>query len=197
MTWNKEVITTIRCFGDSLTAGYGALPEEGWIAQLQKRCPSISFYNFGVCGAIVEDIGETLQMHVGLHEKGNGYFFMGGTNDILCGRRLVTLEKEVEELVASVASQVPLTLGIPPLATRESIFTGWQAEYNFERNQEDLQHYGTFLKELANRCNLPIIDFSNAFPLEDTWYSDGLHPNGKGYSQMALAAERVWKNSEE
>ena len=41
MTWNKETITTIRCFGDSLTAGYGALPEEGWIAQLQKRCPPI------------------------------------------------------------------------------------------------------------------------------------------------------------
>ena len=197
MTWNKETITSIRCFGDSLTAGYGALPEEGWIAQLQKRCPFISFYNFGVCGAMVEDIGETLQMHVGLNEKGEGYFFMGGTNDILCGRRLVTLEKEVEELVASVAAHVPLTLGIPPLATRESIFTGWQAEYNFEQNQEDLQHYGTFLKELANRCNLPVIDFSTAFPLEDTWYSDGLHPNGKGYGRMALIAERVWNNSEE
>ena len=196
MTWNKETITTIRCFGDSLTAGYGALPEEGWIAQLQKRCPHISFYNFGVCGAMVEDIGETLQMHVGLHEKGKGYFFMGGTNDILCGRWLMTLEKEVEELIASVATKVPLTLGIPPLATRESIFTGWQAEYNFERNQEDLQHYGSFLKELASRWKLPVIDFSTAFPLEDTWYSDGLHPNGKGYGRMAKLAERVWGNGD-
>ena len=127
----------------------------------------------------------------------SSYFFLQlwclwGTNDILCGRRLVTLEKEVEELVASVASQVPLTLGIPPLATRESIFTGWQAEYNFERNQEDLQHYGTFLKELASRWKLPVIDFSIAFPLEDTWYSDGLHPNGKGYARMAKLAEKVW-----
>ncbi len=197
MKWQKENITTIDCFGDSLTAGFGGLPGKGWIAQLEKRCPNISFYNYGVCGAMVEDIGDTLSMHVGMARPGEGFFFMGGTNDILCGRRLVTLEKEVEDLIVSVIPKVPLTLGIPPLATRESIFTGWQTEYNYEKNQEDLRHYGLFLKDLAKKWDLPLIDFSTAFPLDDVWYSDGLHPNERGYREMALLAERVWKHSEE
>lgn len=192
MKWECENITKILCFGDSLTSGYGALPGKGWVAQVQEEMPAISFYNFGVCGAMVEDIADTLRMHVGLREGGEGFFFMGGTNDILSGRRLISLEKEVEELVASISPQVPLTLGIPPLATRESIFTGWQSEYNFESNQEDLKAYGLFLNQLGKTWDLPVIDFSQAFPLEDTWYADGLHPNEKGYARMAQLAEQVW-----
>ncbi len=37
------------------------------------------------------------------------------------------------------------------------------------------------------------LDFSKAFPAEDAWYSDGLHPNGKGYEKMADMAIALWK----
>ena len=41
--------------------------------------------------------------------------------------------------------------------------------------------------EKANCIDLDIlfIDFSTAFPLDNAWYSDGIHPNEKGYSRFA------------
>lgn len=192
MEWNNEDIHIIRCFGDSLTAGYGALPGQGWVSRLEKKHPDISFYNHGMCGAGVADILDQAECYISLADKREGFFFLGGTNDILCGMRLESLEKQVEQRVKQIAAKVPLTLGIPPLATKESIFCGWQSEYNYERNQEDLDHYGDFLRRLATTCHLPCIDFSKAFPLDDAWYSDGLHPNEKGYEKMAELAEKVW-----
>ncbi len=191
MAWNH--IQRIHCFGDSLTAGYGALPGRGWVARVDGALDSISLYNHGVCGATVGDISEDLRGLLGLAEKGEGFFFMGGTNDILCGYRLDFLERKVSELLFEAAEKVPLTIGIPPLATRESIATGWQSAYNFDANQEALSQYGDFLRTISKDLGLLSLDFSKAFPAEDIWYSDGLHPNGKGYEKMADMAIALWK----
>ena len=43
MLWDRKSIHTIHCFGDSLTAGYGALPCEGWVEVLAKRHPKMGF----------------------------------------------------------------------------------------------------------------------------------------------------------
>ena len=187
----KQSIHTIHFFGDSLTAGYGALPQEGWVSRLERVFPAVDFYNHGVCGASVSDIFDEAACFVSRRQEGTAFFFMGGTNDILSGIRLAYLEKEVEQGIQKMGETGPLVLGIPPLATRESIYAGWQSEYNFERNQEDLALYGDFLKKLATAHQIPYIDFSHAFPLSDAWYTDGLHPNGKGYEKMAEAARSV------
>ena len=121
---------------------------------------------------------------------------MGGTNDILCGFRLSALEGRLTERLPSISGKVPLTIGIPPLATKESIWSGWQSEAVYERNQLDLAAYGDFLQELAKASNVCLIDFSHAFPLEDAWYYDGLHPNEKGYERFADMAEAAWRIKE-
>ena len=121
---------------------------------------------------------------------------MGGTNDILCGFRLSSLEGRLTERLPSISGKVPLTIGIPPLATKESIWTGWQSEAVYERNQADLAAYGDFLKKLTKDIGALAIDFSKAFPLEDGWYYDGLHPNGKGYALFADMAEAAWRIQE-
>lgn len=59
-TWDKNQITAIHCFGDSLTEGYGVGQGEGWVDLLGKRMKSISFYNHGVCGALAVDILDSL-----------------------------------------------------------------------------------------------------------------------------------------
>lgn len=43
MLWDRKSIHTIHCFGDSLTAGYGALPCEGWVEVLAKRHPKMGW----------------------------------------------------------------------------------------------------------------------------------------------------------
>lgn len=92
---------------------------------------------------------------------------MGGTNDILCGFRLSFLEGRLTERLSRISEKVPLTIGIPPLATKESIWSGWQSEAVYERNQLDLAAYGDFLQELAKEINVCLIDFSHAFLLAD------------------------------
>ncbi len=192
MTKDWKDIREIHCFGDSLTAGYGALPGKGWVTRTDAALP-ISLYNHGVCGAMVSDIADEMRGFLRLAEAGEGGFFMGGTNDILCGYRLDFLEKKVAELIFEAAEKVPLTIGVPPLATRESIFTGWQSEENFEANQKALTAYGDFLRNLAKDLGLMCLDFSKALPAEDAWYADGLHPNGRGYEKMADMAIALWK----
>lgn len=146
MHWDTDDIHTIHCFGDSLTAGYGAVPGAGWVEVLTKRHPKVEWYNHGQCGALTEDILDALEGAAALAGTGEGFFFMGGTNDILCGFRLAVVEAQVKERLARLSEKVPLAIGIPPLATKESIWTGWQSEAVYERNQADLAAYGDFLK---------------------------------------------------
>lgn len=128
--------------------------------------------------------------------RGKASSSWGGTNDILCGFLLAVVEAQVKERLARLSEKVPLAIGIPPLATRESIWKGWQSEAVYERNQADLAAYGNFLRELAKESNVCLIDFSHAFPLEDAWYYDGLHPNEKGYERFADMAEAAWRIKE-
>lgn len=192
-SWNKKEIKIIHCFGDSLTAGFGVLPGQGWMEVLDKRIQGISFYNHGACGAGVRDIFDIMEGFTTRPGKGEGFFFMGGTNDILCGLRLDVLERIVETEVRNISEKVPLTLGIPILATEKSIYTGWQQEDFFEANQKDLIRYGEFLRELAVGLVIPYIDFEKAFPFDNAFYSDGIHPSTKGYEKFAETAEEVWK----
>lgn len=192
MLWDRKSIHTIHCFGDSLTEGYGALPGAGWVEVLAKRHPEMGWYNHGHCGALTEDILDALEGAAALARPGEGFFFMGGTNDILCGFRLSSIEARVKERLSLISEKVPLAIGIPPLATKESIWSGWQSEAVYERNQADLAAYGDFLLQLSMEIGALTMDFSCAFPLDDAWYYDGLHPNGKGYERFAELAEKVW-----
>lgn len=70
MLWDRKSIHTIHCFGDSLTAGYGALPGEGWVEVLAKRHPKVEWYNHGQCGALTEDILDALEGTAALARTG-------------------------------------------------------------------------------------------------------------------------------
>lgn len=193
-SWNQKEIKIIHCFGDSLTAGFGVLPGQGWVELLDKRIQGISFYNHGACGTGVRDIFDLMEGFTTRPGKAEGFFFMGGTNDILCGLRLDVLERIVETEVGNISEKVPLTLGIPIPATEKSIYTGWQQEDFFEANQKDLEKYGEFLRSLSAELFLPFIDFQKALPADDRYYSDGIHPNRTGYERMADCAEKLWKS---
>lgn len=105
MLWDRKSIHTIHCFGDSLTAGYGALPCEGWVEVLAKRHPKMGWYNDSQCGALTEDILDALEGTAALAGPKEGFFFMGGTNDILCGFRLAVVEAEVKERLARLSEK--------------------------------------------------------------------------------------------
>ena len=116
------------------------------------------------------------------------FFMMGGTNDILSGIRVTHLEKMMLSEINKLNKKIPLCIGIPPLMTPLSITTGWQTHFAFTKNNKDLKNYGSLLKANCIDLDILFIDFSTAFPLDNAWYSDGIHPNEKGYSRFAEIA---------
>ena len=192
LRWDKEKISVIHCFGDSLTAGYGVPLGQGWVELLEKRMKILSFYNHGQCGAYTDEILADLSCAAARAKPEESFFFMGGINDILSAVRLSVLEKRVEDGIYFLSKKVPITLGIPFAVTRRSVETGWQASWAFEKNQEDIREYACFMRKMAENMGLLCIDFSHAFPPDDAWYSDGIHPNKRGYEKMAEAAMNVW-----
>ena len=77
MDWDIQNANSIHFFGDSLTAGYGTLPQYGWIYQISRRCPAIQYYNHGLCGAGLEDIFDSLSLFLSSPHE-NALFFYDG-----------------------------------------------------------------------------------------------------------------------
>lgn len=186
-------IHTVHFYGDSLTAGYGAAPADGWIARLARRFPRLTLYNHGECGRLFSDIAADAWTVVHYPAEGEALFLMGGTNDILCGIRFAALLRKAEEEIRGLSARIPLILGTPLLTTRASIAAGWQQDWQYEENDRELAAYGDFLRALAEELSLPLLDFQKEFPRSDEWYSDGVHPNGGGYARMAETAEQFFK----
>lgn len=95
MDWDIQNANSIHFFGDSLTAGYGTLPQYGWIYQISRRCPAIQYYNHGLCGAGLEDIFDSLSLFLSSPHENTLFFMMGGTNDILSGIRVTHWKNDV------------------------------------------------------------------------------------------------------
>lgn len=186
-------IHTVHFYGDSLTAGYGAAPADGWIALLARRFPRLTLYNHGECGRLFSDIAADAWTVVHYPAEGEALFLMGGTNDILCGIRFAALLRKAEEEIRGLSARIPLILGTPLLTTRASIAAGWQQDWQYEENDRELAAYGDFLRALAEELSLPLLDFQKEFPRSDEWYSDGVHPNSGGYARMAETAEQFFK----
>lgn len=186
-------IHTVHFYGDSLTAGYGAAPADGWIARLARRFPRLTLYNHGECGRLFSDIAADAWTVVHYPAEGEALFLMGGTNDILCGIRFAALLRKAEEEIRGLSARIPLILGTPLLTTRASIAAGWQQDWQYEENDRELAAYGDFLRALAEELSLTLLDFQKEFPRSDEWYSDGVHPNSGGYARMAETAERFFK----
>lgn len=186
-------IHTVHFYGDSLTAGYGAAPADGWIARLARRFPRLTLYNHGECGRLFSDIAADAWTVVHYPAEGEALFLMGGTNDILCGIQFAALLRKAEEEIRGLSARIPLILGTPLLTTRASIAAGWQQDWQYEENDRELAAYGDFLRALAEELSLPLLDFQKEFPRSDEWYSDGVHPNSGGYARMAETAEQFFK----
>lgn len=182
-------IHTIHCYGDSLTAGYGADPRDGWIPRLAQDFRALTFYNHGILGASLFDILDDAWTIVHYPSPGEALFVMGGTNDILSGIALPALIKKSEAEIRTLSAKIPMILGIPPLTTKASIAAGWQADWAYERNNEDLTLFGDFLRRLSQSLAIPAIDFQKQFPREEAFYSDGVHPNAKGYAAFETIAK--------
>jgi len=163
---------TILVFGDSLSAGYGLAPEQGWVALLEKRLRAQG-YGYAVVNASIS--GETtsgglarLPRALRLHRPALVVLELGA-NDGLRGLPLADARDNLAQMIelCERAHARVLLLGIrlPP---------------NYGPRYAD--EFAALYPELAHRFRIPLVPFLlEGVALNPAlMQADGLHPDAAG-----------------
>lgn len=193
--------TTIVCFGDSITAGYGVDVNVGFVDRLEKylplHYPSIAWniINSGIYGDTTTGALKRVERDV-INYNPNIVFILFGSNDSSFYDSGVVAQKEfeknLEEIIKSIRSHnnrtglnncmaVPVLITPPPVVER-------LVEPFMTNNR--LNHYVYIIRSLAAKYKCPLLDFNQYLidetegDYEDCIQPDGLHVSQKGYDHL-------------
>lgn len=164
----------ILAFGDSLTYGTGAKPEQSYPAVLQAAIGR-KVVNAGVPGEITAD---GLKRLPGVLERTNPKLVLlcHGGNDMLRKKGVKNAENNLREMIRIIREHgaAVVMLGVPDpglfLSTAD------------------------FYKRVADDLQVPIeTDIVPDLLGDNEFKSDHVHPNAKGYRRMAAAVEALLK----
>jgi len=171
----------ILVFGDSLSAGYGLRPDEGWVPLLQKRLQAQGYVteviNASVSGETSGGGAQRLPRALELHKPGIVILELGA-NDGLRGLPIAAIRANLDKMIRSIqaAGARPLLVGtrLPP-------------NYGPRYTTDFYRMYG----DLAHQERVPLVPFLlEAVALKpDLMQPDGLHPNARAAS---LVLNTVW-----
>ena len=177
----------ILIFGDSLTAGMGLDPSEGFPAMIQNRIDSLG-YDYEVVNAGLS--GETTasgknRIDWVLKQKVDIFVLELGANDGLRGIPLSETRKNLQDIIDIVKSKNPET---------EIILAGMQIPPNM--GQDYTSEFRNIFPDLAKKNNLKLIPFllDGVAGNPELNQSDGIHPTAEGYK---IVTENVWNVLEE
>lgn len=171
----------ILVFGDSISAGYGIDPEQGWVRLLQERLDAAG-YEFHVINASVS--GETttgglarLPRALARHEP-RVVILELGANDGLRGLPLTTTRSNLRRMIDDARK-----------AGSSVLLAGMQMPPNY-----GARYTGDFRKlfpDLARELKVKLVPFlmEGVALHPDLMQADGLHPNAAG---QPLLLENVW-----
>jgi acyl-CoA thioesterase I len=168
-------------FGDSLSAGYGLQPEEGWVALLQKRLQAQGYVtpvvNASVSGETtgggVQRLPRALQLH-----KPWIVILELGANDGLRGLPVPEARANLEKMIAATraagAQVLLIGMRMPP-------------NYGPRYTADFYQMY----QDLAQHDHLPLVPFLlESIALKpDLMQADSLHPSARG---SPFLVDTVW-----
>jgi acyl-CoA thioesterase-1 len=166
----------IVCFGDSLTAGYGAEAGQSYPDFLQEDLDGKGFHyrvvNAGISGNTTKDGVDRLGSIVAMKPEVVVVEF--GGNDGLRGLRIedsrANLDKIISTLQASGAKVVLAGITLPP---------------NY--GQDYIKQFNATYNLLAKKYNVPVIPFllKDVFGIPGMMQADNTHATGKGNEQVA------------
>jgi acyl-CoA thioesterase-1 len=171
----------ILVFGDSLSAGYGLRPDEGWVPLLQKRLQAQGYaaevINASVSGETSAGGAQRLPRALELHKPGIVILELGA-NDGLRGLPIAAIRANLDKMIRTIQA-----VGARPLLVGMRLPPNYGPRYtaDFYRMYGDLAH-----QELV-----PLVPFLlEAVALKpDLMQPDGLHPNARAAS---LVLNTVW-----
>jgi len=159
----------ILVLGDSLSAGYGLVPGQGWVALLQQRLKQQGYghrvVNASVTGETTDGGVQRLDRALATHKPAIVVIELGG-NDGLRGLPVTRVRSNLDLLITrsrAAGAQVLL------VAIRVPTNYGPQYGNSFQQIYNDL----------ATRYRIGLVPFlSNEIALrEDLFLADGIHPN--------------------
>ncbi len=161
----------ILAFGDSLTAGYGLAPAEGFTAQLETalkaRGHDVQVINGGVSGDTTA--GGAARLDWALGDAPDLVILELGANDALRGLDPAAARRNLDRMLATLAGR-----GIPTL------LAGMYAPPNFGRDYGE--RFNAIYPELAAKHGVPLFPFflEGVAARPDLNQPDGIHPNAAG-----------------
>jgi acyl-CoA thioesterase-1 len=171
----------ILVFGDSLSAGLGLRPEEGWVPLLQKRLQAQGYVtpvvNASVSGETSGGGLQRLPRALALH-KPSLVILELGANDGLRGLPIAETRGNLEKMI-----------GMAQHAGAQVLFVGMRLPPNYgARYTAD---FSQMFADIAQGDHLPYVPFLlESVALEpDFMQADGLHPSARG---TPIILDTVW-----
>lgn len=183
-------MTTVVCFGDSITARKEGNPSPALTHKLTQKLPKYNFINAGVSGNTTEQAIERFAADV-IAKKPDYVTILFGANDS-SSYRLVDLELFKRNLTTFAKVIGPgKTILISPSPVDESL--------QETRSNERLLQYTTVVREVAEETESHYIDFFNAMYSREDYKEllvgekdDGLHFGNEGYELLSsLIVEKL------
>jgi acyl-CoA thioesterase-1 len=175
----------LLAFGDSLTAGYGLVPEEGFVPQLQAwladQGRDVAVVNGGVSGDTTA--GGKARIDWALSGQVDAMILTLGGNDLLRGIAPEEARANLDSII-----QTALSKGIPVLLVPMSAPGNFGPDYKaaFDAIYPDLAaKYGLRLTKPFLQPILDLPDRKAAFA--EFVQPDGLHPNSRGVALVVAA----------
>jgi acyl-CoA thioesterase-1 len=171
----------ILVFGDSLSAGYGLRPDEGWVPLLQKRLQTEGYetevINASVSGETSSGGAQRLPRALQIHKPGLVILELGA-NDGLRGLPVPQIRANLERMIHLIRMAGAQTLLV---GTRLPPNYGPRYTADFYRMYGDVAHHE----------RVPVIPFllESVALHSELMQADELHPNARG---AALVLNTVW-----
>lgn len=176
-------MTTVVCFGDSITARKEGHPTSALTYKLSKKLPNYQFINAGISGNTTEQAIERFAADV-IAKKTDYVTILFGANDSAT-YRLVDLELFRRNITTFAKVIGPAkTILITPSPVDESL--------QESRSNELLQQYAEVVREVAEETKSHFIDFFTAMYSRENYKqllvgekNDGLHFGNAGYEILS------------
>lgn len=179
----NEEKKTILFFGNSLTAGYGLEPEEGFTGIIQHRIDSLGLgykvINGGLSGETTASGLNRLDWF--LEDEPYVFVLELGGNDGLRGIAVAETKKNLQQIIQMVRDKYPDT---------QILLAGMQIPPNM--GQAYSEDFRAMFPDLAKEENVSLIPFLLEGVAGDPALNlpDGIHPSKEGHR---ILAETVWQ----
>lgn len=157
--------------GDSLSAAYGILPEDGWVSLLAKKI-TMPTVNASVSGETTAGAIITLKRVLEHHNPSVVVVEVGG-NDGLRGLPLTHIETNIERIITTAEAH-----------GSEVLLLGMRLPPNYGQSYTD--QFEIIFSRLARRYELMFVPFflDNVALQPELMQEDGMHPNAAAQPHM-------------